>query len=238
MALFRPFKQVHSRETIVLVLAAALAPLCLLSFRVRQAIRGGGSQAWILIGWPVAVCLMHSLLLFTYRFVIGYLVLACLGMVTLFLRPFQAATRTRALFAAALLLALAGTARFRPILQAALHPDNGGPLMREEDRDNGPSSAAVARELARLGIRPGDEIGALGHSLDCYYARLAGVRIVAQIWEDPDRIQGLSALEVGQVLTLLRQIGVKALVSRSKPGFVNDAGWIAVPRTDVYVRML
>ena len=181
MALFRPFKQVHSRETIVLVLAAALAPLCLLSFRVRQAIRGGGSQAWILIGWPVAVCLMHSLLLFTYRFVIGYLVLACLGMVTLFLRPFQAATRTRALFAAALLLALAGTARFRPILQAALHPDNGGPLMREEDRDNGPSSAAVARELARLGIRPGDEIGALGRDLDCYYARLAGVRIVADL---------------------------------------------------------
>jgi hypothetical protein len=237
-ALFRPFKQVHSRQTILLVLAAALAPFCLLSFRVRQAIRGGGSQAWILIGWPAAVCLMHALLLFTYRFLIGYLVLACLGVVALLLRPFQAATRTRALFAAALLLALAGTARFRPIVQAALRPDHGGPLTREEGRDNGPSSAAVARELARLGIRPGDEIGALGHGFDCYYARLAGVRIVAQIWEDPDRIQGLSAPEVGQILTELRQIGVKALVSRSKPGFVNDEGWVAVPRTDVYVRML
>jgi len=27
-------------------------------------------------------------------------------------------------------------------------------------------------------------------------------------------------------------------VSRVKPGFVNDHGWIAVPRTDVYVRVL
>jgi hypothetical protein len=238
-ALFRPFKQVHSRQTIFLALAGALAPLCLLtSFRVRKAIRDGGSQAWILIGWPVAVCLMHSLLLFTYRFLIGYLVLACLGIVVLILQPFHASTRARALFAAAVLLALPGTARLRPIVQAALHSDSGGSLTREEGRDNGPSSAAVAQELTRLGIRPGDEISALGHGFDCYFARLAGVRIVAQIWEDPERIAGLSAPEVHQILTQLRQLGVKALVSRSKPGFVNDEGWIAVPRTDVYVRML
>jgi 4-amino-4-deoxy-L-arabinose transferase-like glycosyltransferase len=238
-ALFRPFRQVHSRETSFLALAAALGPLCLLSsFRIRKAIWDGGRQAWILIGWPAAVCLMHSLLLFTYRFLIGYLVLACLGAAALILRHFQAATRTRALLVAALLVALAGTARILPILQAALHPDNGGSLTLAEGMDNGPSSSAVAQALARLGIRPGDEISVLGHSLDCYYARLAGVRIVAQIWEDPDRIQGLSAPEVHQVLGQLRQIGVKALVSRGKPGFVNDEGWIAIPRTDVYVRML
>jgi hypothetical protein len=96
----------------------------------------------------------------------------------------------------------------------------------------------VAGELVRLGVRPGDELGVLGHSLDCYYARLAGVRIVAQIWEDPEQIAGLNAPEVRRVLTQLKQIGVKALVARAKPGFVNDEGWIAVPRTDVYIRML
>jgi hypothetical protein len=96
----------------------------------------------------------------------------------------------------------------------------------------------VAQGLSRLGIRPGDEISVLGRSLDCYYARLAGVRIVAQIWEDPDQILGLSAPKVHQVLTELKQIGVKALLSRDKPGFVNDEGWRAIPRTDVYVRLL
>jgi hypothetical protein len=31
---------------------------------------------------------------------------------------------------------------------------------------------------------------------------------------------------------------LKALVSRVKPGFVNDEGWNAIPRTDIYVCML
>ncbi len=105
-------------------------------------------------------------------------------------------------------------------------------------RDNAVSSAAAAQGLTSLGIQPGDEIGVLGHSLDCYYARLAGVRIVAQIWEDPEQIAGLSAPQVSQVLTQLKQAGIKALVSRSHPGFLNDAGWVGIPHTDIYVRML
>jgi hypothetical protein len=181
---------------------------------------------------------MYTLVLFSFRYVVGYIVLMCLSAATLSLQPWRSATRRRALFAATLLLVLVGAVRLRPVLRAALRPNDSGSLTREEGRDNGPSSAAVARELARLGIRPGDEISVLGHSLDCYYARLAGVRIVAQIWDDPEQVAGLSATQVRQVLSQLRQIGVKALVSRSKPGFVNDEGWTAIPRTDVFVRML
>jgi hypothetical protein len=43
---------------------------------------------------------------------------------------------------------------------------------------------------------------------------------------------------VSQVLSQLKQAGIKALVSRAHPGFLNDAGWIGIPRTDIYVRML
>jgi hypothetical protein len=92
--------------------------------------------------------------------------------------------------------------------------------------------------LTRLGIQPGDELAVVGHSLDCYYARLARVRIVAQVWDDTDQIADLSAPEVRQVLSKLKGIGIKALVARSKPGFVNDEGWSTIPRTDIYVRML
>jgi hypothetical protein len=236
--LFRPFTQVHSIQTVFLALVAGLAPFCLLSFRVRRVIREGGIQTWILILWPAATCLMYSLVLFNFRYVVAYLVLICLGAAALLLQPFQSVVRTRALLAAALLLALVGAVRLRPIGQAAFRPDDGGPLAREEGRDNGRFSLAAAQGLTRLGVRPGDEIGVLGRSLDCYYARLARVRIVAQIWEDPDQIVGLSAPRVQQVLSQLKQVGVKALVSRSKPGFVNDDGWSNIPRTDIYVRML
>jgi hypothetical protein len=236
--LLRPFTQVHSMQTVFLAFAVALLPFCLLSVRVRKVIRGGGIQNWILIVWPAATCLMYSLVLFNFRYVVAYVVLIILGATTLLLQPLQEAYRARALLAAALVLALAGVVRFRPIVQEAFRPDNGGPLTRETGRDNGPSSAAAAQGLTRLGIRPGDEIGVVGRSFDCYYARVAGVRIVAQIWEDPEQIAGLSADRVSQVLSQLKQTGVKALVSRSHPGFVNDSGWIAIPRTDIYIRKL
>jgi hypothetical protein len=176
--------------------------------------------------------------LFSFRYTAAYIVLFCLGGAALVLRPFGSATRTRVLCAAVLLLALVGAMRLRPILHAALRPDAASSLTRAEGTDDVRSSAIAAQGLAGLGIRPGDEISVLGLSFDCYYARLAGVRIVAQIWEDPDQIAGMSAGEVQRVLSQLKQTGVKALVSRVKPGFVNDAGWIAIPRTDVYVRML
>jgi hypothetical protein len=169
---------------------------------------------------------------------VAYLVLIGLGAAALLLQAFQGPARTRALLAATLLLVVVGIVRMRPIVRAAFRADDGGLLVREEGRDNGRFSLAVAQALTRLGIRPGDEIAVLGRSLDCYYARVAGVRIVAQIWEDPDQIAGLSLPEVRRVLSSLKQVGVKALVSRSKPGFANDDGWNAIPRTDIYVRMI
>jgi hypothetical protein len=116
-------------------LAAALVPLCLLNIRVRKVIREGGIQTCILILWPAAACLMYSLVLFSFRYTAGYIVLFCLGVATLVLQPFQSANRTRALFAATLLLALVGIVRLRPILKAALRPGDRGSLTLDEDED-------------------------------------------------------------------------------------------------------
>ena len=173
--LFRPFTQVHSIQTVFLSFAAALVPFCLLSARVRKVIRGGGIQTWILILWPAATCLMYSMVLFNFRYVAAYLVLICLGAVALILQPLPSSVRTKTLFAAALLLAVVCGVRLL---------GSFGASSRQIGRDNATSSMAAAQGLVRLGIQPGDEIAVLGHSLDCYYARVAGVRIVAQIWED------------------------------------------------------
>jgi hypothetical protein len=172
---------------------------------------------------------MYSLVLFNFRYIAAYLVLICLGAVGLLLQPLPGPARTKTLFAAALLLAVVCGIRLSSAAFASA-PQPG--------RDNAISSAAAAHGLTSLGIQPGDEIAVLGHSLDCYYARLAGVRIVAQIWEDSEQIAGLSAPQVSHVLSELKQAGIKALVSRSHPGFVNDGGWVGIPRTDIYVRML
>ena len=237
-AFLRAFTAAHSTQALLLALAAVLVSLSLLNKRVRGVVKSGGIQTWILLAWPLSACLMYSLVLFNLRYIVAYIVMLGLGSAVLFLKPLRPAARMRILSTATILLLLVGAARLRPIVLRALHSDTSGPLTRQEGRDNDASSTAVAQTLFRMGIRPGDEISQLGHSLDCYYARRAGVRIVAQIWEDPDEFVNLGASQVQQVLDRLKQLGVKALVSRGKAGFVNDRGWSHVPRTDVYIRPL
>jgi hypothetical protein len=237
-ALLRAFTATHSMQTLFLALTAVLASLALVNSRVRGVVRAGGMQTWILLAWPASACLMYSLVLFNLRYVVAFIVMMGLGAAALFLQPLRSSTRVRALMAATIVLALVCAVRLRPIALRALRPDTRESLTRQEGQDTDASSAAVAEALYRMGIRPGDEISQLGHSLDCYYARRAGVRIVAQIWEDPDEYVNLGAPQVQQVLQKLKQLGVKALVSRSKAGFVNDRGWSNVPGTDVYIRPL
>ncbi|MEO8594984.1 MAG: hypothetical protein ABI759_16815 [Candidatus Solibacter sp.] len=237
--LLRPFRMVHSVQSILLALVAIAIALTLLSGRVRRAIRGSGIQAWILLVWPLMALTMYALVVFNYRYTVGFILLLCLGALTLVLRVLRPAAAIKLLLGGIALLAIASVVLLRPVVKGALHSGSPTePLTRVEGQDNRASSIAVAQELARMGIRAGDEIAVLGTGLDGYYARMAGVRVVAQIWEDPDRIENLEASQVGQILSQLRQTGVKALLSRTKRGFVHDDGWVAVPRTDVFIRVL
>ena len=231
------FTHPHSRQTLMVALIAVLLPFCLISGRVRRGIGEGGARNWILLLWPVAVCAMYSMVNICYRYTAVYLVIFGMGAASLLLQPLQPVLRARVLFTATVLLFVGGAVQIRPLVQAMLRGSEGTWAL-DEHGDTGLESAAIARELAQLGIRPGDEISVLGNGLDCYYARLAQVRIVAQIWEDPDTVEGMSGPEVRRALSQLKQIGVKALVSRVKPGFRNDEGWVAVARTNAYVRML
>jgi hypothetical protein len=55
------------------------------------------------------------------------------------------------------------------------------------DASNLPPSwpGEVAQELHELGIQPGDQVGVIGYAFDSYWARLARVKIVAEMldWE-------------------------------------------------------
>ena len=222
---------------LALALAAALAPLCLLNFRVRKVIREGGVQTWILIVWPAAACLMYALVLFSFRYVAG---LHCAGRYRRRGPPAAAVPRRhriRALFAAALLLVVVGTVRLRPILQEAFRPAAGGFLSREEDRDNQPPARRSHRDWpdSGYGRETRSACSATASTVTTpaspgcgSWPRSGKTRSRWPAWTPPGSTG----------LVQLRQIGVKALVSRSKPGFVNDEGWAAIPRTNIYIRML
>jgi hypothetical protein len=108
-----------------------------------------------------------------------------------------------------------------------------------------PQIFGAAEGLRALGVRPGDEIACVGTTAclyDEYWARLAGVRILTEIYEpDPkhliDRLGALPNRE--QAYDVVRAQGARVLAGHFDPGEMNaahpaSAGWVRLGETDFY----
>lgn len=102
----------------------------------------------------------------------------------------------------------------------------------------------VARELTRLGLKPGDGIATLSNPFDCYYARLAGVHVVATVGyrglDDPFDTDRLAWLDQEQFATLqqqLRRVGAKALIGQL-PCPIAGSTWRVIGKTGYCVHLL
>jgi hypothetical protein len=121
------------------------------------------------------------------------------------------------------------------------------------------SSETVAKALAERGIRPGDRIAFIGVSEDFYWARLADVRVNAEIrqFDTNYYIYSLAPKSVaaglqrsvdmywlstqsvkGEIDQTLRNAGSKAIVTDALPKGADNNGWNNVPDTTFYIRML
>jgi hypothetical protein len=102
----------------------------------------------------------------------------------------------------------------------------------------------AAHALQSLGIHPGDEIACMG-GYAClnqnYWARLAGVRILTEVYNpNPNLFEQWAGLpNRTQVLDVLRQQNAKVLVAQFDPSAINAdsaaaQGWIRLDNTDLY----
>ncbi len=103
----------------------------------------------------------------------------------------------------------------------------------------------AAEGLSKLGIHSGDEIACIGEDaclIDNYWARLAGVRVLTEIYEPThehlidvlDRMPGRDV-----ALATVRAEGAKVLVGALDPGEMNAdhpaaAGWVRLGETRFY----
>jgi hypothetical protein len=103
----------------------------------------------------------------------------------------------------------------------------------------------TAQGLRALGVKPGDEVACVGTTAclyDNYWARLAGVRILTEVYEPEPKhlIQQLQKLpNREQAYDVLRSQGAKLLVGHFDPGEMNaahaaSAGWVRLGETDFY----
>jgi hypothetical protein len=97
---------------------------------------------------------------------------------------------------------------------------------------------AVADELIHEGIAPGDKVAFVGFALmDHYWARLAGVSIVAEVPQEGTFWEAGPGLKT-QVLSLFAKSGAKAVVTRDVPPLFSADGWKRVPGTAYFVLSL
>ncbi len=94
----------------------------------------------------------------------------------------------------------------------------------------------AAQALTRLGLRPGDGVAVVGNAFQAYWARLARLRIVAEVPDsDADRFWQASASRQGEVLAALFSTGARAVVAMERPGHRPPARWHRLGDTGFYV---
>ena len=95
---------------------------------------------------------------------------------------------------------------------------------------------AVAETLKELGIQPNDKVGVIGYAYDSFWARLARVRIVAELLEADavDLWRGDESLRQS-VLDSFARAGVKAVVAEYVPDDVLLKNWHRVGNSTTYI---
>ncbi|HEV2720229.1 MAG TPA: hypothetical protein VG323_09440 [Thermoanaerobaculia bacterium] len=78
----------------------------------------------------------------------------------------------------------------------------------------------VAERLRQSGIRPGDHVGVVNPPFMCYWARLAKVRIAAQVME-PERFWAAGEATQEAAVEAMQRAGIRAILAEDAPE--NDA---------------
>ncbi|HKY60795.1 MAG TPA: hypothetical protein VJP59_07280 [Gemmatimonadota bacterium] len=101
------------------------------------------------------------------------------------------------------------------------------------------SAPEIAEGLQELGVRPGDAIGFVGHAFGAYFARLAGVKIVAQL-QSPDASRFWDARGSARlaVLEAFAEAGAEAVIAERVPPEGPGKGWRRIGRTSHWIYFL
>lgn len=97
----------------------------------------------------------------------------------------------------------------------------------------------VAEQLHALDVQPGDKVAVIGYAFDSYWARLARVRIVAEMpGSEADPFWFGDASMRARVLRAFASTGADAVVAEGVPSYASLAGWQRVGLSDHYIYLL
>lgn len=219
------------------------------------------ARQWFLLLPAIAILAMYSLVLIEGRYIapypvlIGLVVFSCVAVV-------RSASSVKLVNVTVLLAAiLFAVSSAKPAeseivwFARSLHPNEilarGGPWHA--------STQAVSDDLRAHGVQRGDRVAYIGASGDFYWARLAGVRVNAEIrgWGQLDQtvhelvphstdqlersvdVYWASSPETKEsVDRVLYKAGSKVIVTDAFPAGGDTNGWDQVPGTSYYIHLL
>jgi hypothetical protein len=186
-------------------------------------------RQWFLWLPPLLACVAYSLVLIEGRYIAPFLLLLWLAAFSLAVSSASLLTSRNAL---ALVLAIVSVTALRVTKFTA---DN---LMiaagKQENIDYN-----VARGLQALGIAPGDRAATLARMAEVHWARMAEIKIVAEIpLGEESAFWNASPPEKLNVFRVLAGTGAKILIAKDPPAFATREGWTPVGGTGFYVHRL
>ena len=184
---------------------------------------------WFLWVPPLVVCLSYTVVLVEGRYVAPFIVLLW---ITAFSSLMSLPLRVQRPVAIALLFAMLSVTGLRVAKFAV--SDSLASLAHSQNAD-----FEVAQALHSLGIQPGDKVAGLSRVAEAHWARLAGVKIVAEIplgnellfWTAPPDLQR-------KVLETVAATGAKAIVTSGSASSAINAGWTPLGGTSYYALLL
>ena len=178
---------------------------------------------------PLVACSSYAIVLMEFRYVAPFVLLLWLAAICSFLRMLTEGSR-RFLFAL-IVAAVCVTG-----LKAAKFAVSDVLAMRSS-REN--VDWKVAQALRAAGLQPGDSVAGLSRVAESYWARLAGVKIVAEIPLGDEDIFWESSPEAKQrVFRILAGTGAKMVVTKFAPPTAVNEGWIPLGNTSFYAHSL
>jgi 4-amino-4-deoxy-L-arabinose transferase-like glycosyltransferase len=178
---------------------------------------------------PLIACLNYIIVLVEPRYVAPFLLLLWVAAFGSLLGRKSGFPRR---FAQALVLALLITTGVR--LSKSTTSDLLSIFTRQEN-----VNWQVAERLRELGIQPGNRVARLSTTAGAHWARLAGVKIVAEIpLEDEPIFWAADPVEQHKVLQAIASTGAKFVVTRDPPICAAAEGWIPLGGTGFYAYRL
>ena len=217
-----------------------VALLVILSLVSKKRSRSAAPEVALIL-WSLAALGLYSLVHVETRYIAPFVILFWAGCMNFVQLPNTRHCRNLLQAGALLLIAivwvnigarnlegLAGVAGFTPLSETGAQ---GGRFSGGHKGDN----PVIAEGLMAMGLGPGDHVGFIGYSYSGYWARLARLKIVAEIHpSDEETFWQAGPAQQHQALRAFAEAGVVAVIA-APPNMPAPAGWRAVGETDYLV---